>query len=293
MAFLGQDSVLSNVVAENHLLIPFINRFGIRLGLGEKTVGEICQSQNINPDFFLALLNTFVDEEYFPEKKLQSFNITLIANYLKQVHAYITNVQVVNVDKHLNAFIAMSDPNNKQLELIPRLFAKFKVSYASSSSFDDIMDEHLSVLLSDLKSILVKHLSGNFNENLAYAVFFTIDSLWRDLVIHERIRDKILYPKIMELKKAGFDNWKDVIMEGKTETDNSEKGAITSELEVLKLVATGHLNKEIADKLGISFNTVLSHRKNITAKLGIKTVSGLTFYCISHGYMSMSDAVDW
>jgi DNA-binding CsgD family transcriptional regulator len=62
---------------------------------------------------------------------------------------------------------------------------------------------------------------------------------------------------------------------------------------VLKLVAAGHLNKEIADKLGISLNTVLSHRKNITSKLGIKTVSGLTFYCISHGYMTMSDAVDW
>lgn len=294
MAFLGQDSILSDVVAENHLLIPFINRFGIRLGLGEKTIREICQSQNVNSDFFLALLNTFVDEDYFPEKKLQSFNITLIANYLKQVHAYITNVQVVNVEKHLNAFIAMSDPNNKQLELIPRLFSKFKTSYATSSSFEDIADEHLSVLLSDLKSILVKHLSGNFNENLAYAVFFSIDSLWRDLVIHERIRDKILYPKIMELKNAGFENWKDVISEEKAESDNADKGAITArELEVLKLVATGHLNKEIADKLGISFNTVLSHRKNITAKLGIKTVSGLTFYCISHGYMSMSDAEDW
>lgn len=294
MAFLGQESILSDVVAENHLLIPFINRFGIRLGLGEKKIGEICQNQGINPDFFLALLNTFVDEDYFPEKKLQSFNITLIANYLKQVHAYITNVQVVNVEKHLNAFIAMSDPSNKQLELIPRLFTKFKDSYASSPSFDDITNEHLSVLLADLKSILVKHLSGNFNENLAYAVFFSIDSLWRDLVIHERIRDKILYPKIMELKQAGFDNWKEVISDEKSDADNIEKGAITSrELEVLKLVATGHLNKEIADKLGISFNTVLSHRKNITAKLGIKTVSGLTFYCISHGYMSMSDAVDW
>ena len=52
------------------------------------------------------------------------------------------------------------------------------------------------------------------------------------------------------------------------------------EVEVLKLVALGHLNKEIADKLSISFHTVISHRKNITMKLGIKSISGLTVYAV-------------
>lgn len=294
MAFLEQNSILSDVVAEDHLLIPFVNRFGIRLGMGEMTIGEICRKQKINPDFFLIMLNTFVDEEYFPEKKLQSYDISLISNYLQQVHAYIVNVQIANVERHLNAFVATSDPNNQQLGLIHRLFAKFKNAYINDASLDDISDEHLSVLLSDLKTIIVKHLAGSFNENLAYAVFFSIDSLWRDLVIHERIRDKILYPKITELKSAGIENWKEMLSDDKPETETTEKGALTArELDVLKLVAAGHLNKEVADKLNISFNTVLSHRKNITSKLGIKTVSGLTFYCISHGYMSMADAVDW
>lgn len=58
------------------------------------------------------------------------------------------------------------------------------------------------------------------------------------------------------------------------------------EIEVLKLVAQGFLNKEIADKLNISINTVLSHRKNITSKLGIKSVSGLSFYAMMNGYVS-------
>ena len=48
----------------------------------------------------------------------------------------------------------------------------------------------------------------------------------------------------------------------------------------------GFINKEIADKLNISLNTVLTHRKNIIAKTGIKTVSGLTIYCISKGLLS-------
>ena len=52
------------------------------------------------------------------------------------------------------------------------------------------------------------------------------------------------------------------------------------ERDVLKLVALGHANKEIAEKLFISIHTVISHRKNITEKLGIKSISGLTVYAI-------------
>ena len=52
------------------------------------------------------------------------------------------------------------------------------------------------------------------------------------------------------------------------------------EKDVLNLVALGHSNKEIADKLFISIHTVISHRKNITEKLGIKSISGLTVYAM-------------
>lgn len=61
------------------------------------------------------------------------------------------------------------------------------------------------------------------------------------------------------------------------------------EIEVLKLVARGYLNKEIADALSISLHTVISHRKNITRKLGIKTVPGLTLYALMNGLISSSD----
>lgn len=52
------------------------------------------------------------------------------------------------------------------------------------------------------------------------------------------------------------------------------------EKEVLRLVALGHSNKIIADKLFISIHTVISHRKNISEKTGIKSISGLTVYAI-------------
>ena len=69
----------------------------------------------------------------------------------------------------------------------------------------------------------------------------------------------------------------------------SSKELSSRETDVLQLIVKGITNKEIADKLNISLNTVLTHRKNITAKLGIKTVSGLTFYAIMNGIISGDD----
>ena len=71
-----------------------------------------------------------------------------------------------------------------------------------------------------------------------------------------------------------------------TTTTDTNKELSTRETDVLQLIVKGSTNKEIADRLNISLNTVLTHRKNITSKLGIKTVSGLTFYAIMHGLVS-------
>lgn len=57
------------------------------------------------------------------------------------------------------------------------------------------------------------------------------------------------------------------------------------EIEVLVLITKGLINKEIADKLNISLTTIITHRKNITEKLGIKSVSGLTIYAVMNGYV--------
>ena len=60
------------------------------------------------------------------------------------------------------------------------------------------------------------------------------------------------------------------------------------EKEVLSEVARGYLNKEIADRLNISINTVITHRKNITRKTGIKTTPGLTVYALLNGLVDLS-----
>lgn len=58
------------------------------------------------------------------------------------------------------------------------------------------------------------------------------------------------------------------------------------EMDVLRHVALGLSNKEMADKLFISANTVITHRKNITDKLGIKTIPGLTVYAIMNNLIT-------
>ncbi len=61
------------------------------------------------------------------------------------------------------------------------------------------------------------------------------------------------------------------------------------EKTILKLVAKGLTNKEIAEKLYLSAHTVITHRKNITTKLGIKTISGLTVYAILNNLVTLDE----
>ena len=60
------------------------------------------------------------------------------------------------------------------------------------------------------------------------------------------------------------------------------------EIEVMSLIVQGFINKEIADQLNISLTTVITHRKNIMDKLGMKSVSALTIYAVMHGYVDIN-----
>lgn len=60
------------------------------------------------------------------------------------------------------------------------------------------------------------------------------------------------------------------------------------EKEILVCVAKGMLNKEIADLYSISIYTVITHRKNITRKTGIKTVAGLTVYALLNNLIDVN-----
>jgi regulator of cell morphogenesis and NO signaling len=284
---------MSEIVEGHPSLIPVINRFGIRLGLGDNTALELCDKHDINIDFFITMINTFLNETYFPEKKLQGFHLTQIIDYLTKTNHYYLHSQLPNIERHLGSFISMSDPNNESLALIGKLFAAFKdrllrrieadenewfphilelcekqrenkqLAYYPTTAAD--ADEPTEALLTDVKRIIIKHLTGDYNENLCFAVIVGINTLHIDIKQHNRIRYRILAPIV-----AGMEN----------------KNLSLREVEVLRHIVRGCTNKEIANALFISLNTVLTHRKNITSTLGIKTIPGLTFYAITNGIIS-------
>ncbi len=234
---------LSEVVEEHPSLIPVINRFGIRLGLGDRSVRTICQEHALDTDFLLIVLNTFLNEEYFPEKKLQTFHTSQIIDYLTKTNQYYQRYQLPNIERHLGSFIAMSAPGNTTLNLIGRFFSSFKEELTARIEKDETIwfpyclalseklkdraashpaacpegaapaseglnlaageqaDDPIEALLADLKSILIKHLSGEYNENLCYAVIFAISSLEKDIKQHNRIRYRILAPMASAMEK--------------------------------------------------------------------------------------------
>ena len=202
-------------------------------------------------------------------------------NYL---HALVPNIEV-----HLNALIATADNENKELGMLRMLFLKFKermTNYLQKNAeySDDFPDD----LLHDLKNILIKHLSVEHNQNLSYAVIYSLHAFEKDLSAHNRLRNKVLQPKLNELDSYGIRQLQDTISsEHDHQKEESDHQLTNRETEILRLIVKGYLNKEIADELNISHNTVLTHRKNIITKTGIKTVSGLTFYCIRKGLISM------
>lgn len=224
---------MSEVVEEHPSLIPVINRFGIRLGLGDKSVGTICDEYGLDTDFLLTVINTFLNEEYFPERKLQTFHTSQIIDYLTKTNLFYQRSQIPNIERHLTSFISMSTPGNNTLNLIGRFFSSFKeelttrirkdeevwfpyclslsekVSGARTAESKEALhlnseqrsEDTIEALLADLKSIMIKHLSGEYNENLCYAVIFAISSLEKDIKQHNRIRYRILTPMVSAMEQ--------------------------------------------------------------------------------------------
>lgn len=286
MSIIKKETVLSQVLAQHHILIPIVNRFGIRLGVGDKTIETICNEQDLNVDFILTILNVYLDDKYVSDKQLAQFDLEPIANYFNETIQNYLHSLVPNIEKHLHAFIALSGSGNEELKALQKVFFQFKeelLLHLEKGLKHNGPYPH--ELLRDIKSILIKHVSGDFNQNLCYAVIFSVGSLEDDLIIHNRLKNSILKPKLAKLTSVDIGSLQQNI-DSFNHQPTKKKLLTKRETEILRLIVHGNLNKQIADQLNISLNTVLTHRKNILSKTGIKTVSGLTLYCISNGLLS-------
>lgn len=236
MSYISVNAKLGDVIQRDYLLLSVVNRFGIRLGFGDKTIKEICEETQIHPDFFIAILNTFSSERYFSEKKLKAFPVLQIVDYLQKTHEYYRNIELKIIDLHL-AVLLESGKDNAGLKLVSRFYDNYKTELlahlkreddrtfpyirklvamkeagqridAASESQDaysirvfkcehDNVDEKLF----DLKNIIIKYLHDDYDQSSCNAFIFELFKLEKDLIEHTRLEDKILIPMVEDLEK--------------------------------------------------------------------------------------------
>ena len=126
MALINAETKLCDVILHEPSVIPVINRFGIILGVGDKSIRTVCEEKNLDCEFFVTILNTFINEDYFPENRLKSFCATQIVDYLTQTNAYYEQFQIPNIERHFNFLINQSDSENNNLELMKQFFDELK-----------------------------------------------------------------------------------------------------------------------------------------------------------------------
>ena len=142
--------------------------------------------------------------------------------------------------------------------------------------------------LQELKNIIIKYYTSPTTPEHLNMVLFDIFECEADLRTHCRLEDDLFVPavKILELSAEQAAD--------KNSASNAEAnpGNRLSEREcdIVRCVVRGMANKQIAEQLFISLNTVLTHRKNISRKLNIHSVAGLTIYAIAAGLVSLEEA---
>ena len=140
--------------------------------------------------------------------------------------------------------------------------------------------------LSDLKNIVMKSLPHECDDTLRLNLLQDLYALQDDLRSHTCIEDHILVPmaRMLEGARGIGGRHADALVEDDGESELSDR-----EKEILVCVAKGMINKEIADTLSISVNTVITHRRNITHKIGIRSIPGLTVYAILNNLIDISE----
>ncbi len=221
-----KDSKIIDLIETNYHLLPVVNRFGIRLGNKDKSLLSICTAQNINPDFFLTIINTFNNEEYFPEDELKAFSPLLIIDYLKKTHQHYASYVLPKLESLLEQLISSSMKDIEQLNIIKKFYTKYKtelllhVQEEEEIVFPYIQQlintkesdkeycihsyekEHtnVDVKLNDLKNLIIKYVEPVYDDNVCNEFLITLFRFEKDIKDHTRIEDKILIPQVVEIE---------------------------------------------------------------------------------------------
>ena len=296
---------LSELVDRNFQVLGLLERLGIRGNFGDLTVEDVCSSQSMDPSTFMLLYNFYLDERFKPtEKMLREASIEDVADYLHRSHEYYLNVALGSLSNFLESLLEPCSEAQKKVfrkfyhdyeeelnrhfgfeekNVMPYVQALLEGRKEKVSSLGSFTDDHNSIneKISDLKSLVMNSLPEECDPSLRMQTLYMICSLEYDLDRHTAVEEEVLEPMLRMLENSGSYSRHRAAEEEKEALSDREK-------EILVGVAKGLLNKEIADMYNISTYTVISHRKNITRKTGIKSVAGLTVYALLNGLIDIN-----
>ncbi|MCR4910175.1 MAG: helix-turn-helix transcriptional regulator, partial [Bacteroidales bacterium] len=235
--------------------------------------------------------------------KLDTSDIPVLLRILRNTHRHYLEASIVTIHDNVHRMTQLSTPENSAV--INRFFDDYENDIKSHIHFEEKVvfkyiegllkgerDSRFSVgmlrdmhndaedKLTDIKNIVMSHLPDSDTSDARYEVLVGILNIEDAIRRHTVIEERVLLP-LAELLEKGRDR-----IESQEETAAGQDILSDREKEIVREVARGLTNKEIADKLFISVFTVTTHRKNITQKLGIKTIAGLTVYALMNGLIS-------
>ncbi|MFI3322580.1 MAG: LuxR C-terminal-related transcriptional regulator [Rikenellaceae bacterium] len=294
---------LYEVIEKYNSVIAIVDRFGIVPGYGSRTIKECAEAVGVDFNLVLEVINIFVNPCYVPSQIGSDILLSSVVEYIDKGYDYLINSQLYNLEKHISPLLSnphfshistpfdmfkqqlISSIKREQNENFPQFLKKcddFKECSHSSSTLllsAGVSSVNKSVeMISDIRRALLLHAGAGMNINLFNAVIFTLSNFESHIFHLQQVKDLLLYP---------ISGCIDSILEQNVENLPVDDGVLSiREREVLRFVALGRQNKEIASLLNISVNTVLSHRKNIISKLDIRTVSALTYYALVNKIVS-------
>lgn len=275
---------MCDLLAKEQDAIRIISRFGLPMGVGERSIEEICHAYGVHSQTFLAVVNYKIDQVSFASP--EEVDIDTLRMYIRNAHAYFMDFRLPRIRRDLIEAINPADTSSQIPMLILRLYDEYaqEIRTHIEHENEDIWEQHtqdnrhITAKFSEIKNLIIKYYpSREKNVQHTYALISVMDDIFdieQDFSTHCAIEDNILAPALARAKQQRN---KQKAVDGTTEPveELSER-----EKEVLVQLVKGLSNKEIADVLCISTHTVITHRKNITHKLNIHSTAGLTIYAI-------------
>lgn len=299
------------LIRDNYNVLQALGAFGVNLGFGDKTVSEVCKQQNVDTHTFLVVVN-FIINGYRHQGPDESISVATLMHYLRASHEYFLDFQLPFIrrelqealenDAHMQKLIlklydayAQSILKHMRYEertLFPYVEALLEGNKLPEYNVETFSKHHVdsATLLHELKDIILKYLPSDGLANNRLTT--TLHHLYNNeewLELHSQVEDDIFIPAIRTLEKNIENNdvsTKISCMIGQTQ----DAQTILSEREkdVIICLVQGLSNKEIAEQLFISVNTVMTHRRNIARKLDIHSTAGLTIFAIVNNLVDIT-----